>query len=512
MPTVLSSGLVEISKKEYKKLIFAANSLSHSRVVCLIFLSMLYNDIKLIFLYERIDFVGQTKIDKLLELESKIDNSVLAKKRIISLFDEDTFTELNTLMCLNNGGVICGYGYIQGKLCYAFSQDISNNNGAVTALHAEKIDKIYSLAVKTGSPVIAIYDSNGAKIDQGAKMMSCYAKILKKASTVSGIVPQIALVLGVCSGISSMLALSADFVIMNKQAELFMASPFITDAKADAKNAVDCGLACLTGKDDIECIELARNIITLMPQNNLSDGTFTFEYEESLAEASADGCPKDIVKSLADKDSLIELYSEYGKGIYTFLGTLAGNTVGFLITSKQNKIDNNSCQKASKMVNICDAFNIPVVTFVNTIGFDGTAECIKAAAVLSNTYAQATTAKVSVIIGNAFGASYVALACKNLASDITFAWSDAKISALPIESAVEFLWSEKLDGVDDVKAKTAELTEKYINTVASPVEYAINGEIDDVISIESTRQVLINTIDMLGGKRENTLPKKHSTI
>ncbi|MEG0895199.1 MAG: carboxyl transferase domain-containing protein, partial [Oscillospiraceae bacterium] len=125
--------------------------------------------------------MSQSKIDKLFELESKIDNSVLARKRLISLFDENTFTELNNLMCLNNGGVVCGYGYIQGKLCYAFSQDISNNNGAVTALHAEKIDKIYSLAVKTGSPVIAIYDSNGAKIDEGAKMMSSYAKILKKA-------------------------------------------------------------------------------------------------------------------------------------------------------------------------------------------------------------------------------------------------------------------------------------------------------------------------------------------
>ncbi|MEG0895564.1 MAG: carboxyl transferase domain-containing protein, partial [Oscillospiraceae bacterium] len=139
-------------------------------------------------------------------------------------------------------------------------------------------------------------------------------------------------------------------------------------------------------------------------------------------------------------------------------------------------------------------------------------ECIRSAAVLSNTYAQATTPKISIITGNAFGASYVALACNSLASDITMAWSDAKISALPIESAVEFLWSEKLDGIDDVKAKTSELVDEYINTVASPIEYAINGDIDGVISPENTRQVLINTIDMLCNKRESTLPKKHSTI
>ncbi|MEG2814253.1 MAG: carboxyl transferase domain-containing protein, partial [Oscillospiraceae bacterium] len=271
--------------------------------------------------------------------------------------------------------------------------------------------------------------------------------------------------------------------------------------------------ASIVCQDESSAIQQTRKVITMLPNNNLAPTPF-FEFAQSATPIEADGCPKDIVKSIADEDSVIEINTDYANGIFTFMATLAGVSTGFIATSKKNPIDVKSCDKATRFVKTCDAFNIPIITLVNTIGFEMTSDLslIKRSAELSSAYAEATTAKVSVITGKAYGSAYIALGSKNANADITIAWPQAEISALSPDSAVEFLMSDKLAGVADQKTARADLVEEYLNTVASPFEAAKGGFIDKVILPEKTRETLINMFDILASKRETKLPKKHSTI
>lgn len=465
--------------------------------------------------------MSQAKLNKLAELCGKIDQSVPARKRLATLFDADSFVELDAFMADSaNAGVVAGYGLIEGGVVYAYSQDVTADSGAVSKTHAKKIKKVYELAAKTGCPVVCIYDSNGAKLDEANMMLSAYSKILMWSNSLSGVVPQIAVVLGTCGGPSAMLALSSDFVVMSKKAELFMTAPFITKANGDktqdagsAENAAKAGAVSIVCEDDEACLDEVRKLITMLPQNNLS-AVPLFDFTEGSDVIDPVGCPKLIVKAIADADSVIELNKEYSKAIFTFLGTMAGVTTGFIATSRDNPLDASACEKAARFVKICDAYNIPIITLVNTNGFEITADIslIKKSAELASAYAEATTAKISLITGKAYGSAYIALGSKNANADITLAWPQAEISALAPATAVEFLWSDKYKGAENVEAKRQELVDEYIDTVASPFEAAKGGFIENVIAPDTTRSTLINMLDMLSGKRESKLPKKHTTI
>lgn len=462
------------------------------------------------------------KMNKLSELSAKIDLNCKARTRLVSLFDADSFVELDNFLMTgdNTAGVVSGYGLIEGGVVYAFSQDVSVDSGAVSREHAKKIKKVYELAAKTGCPVVSIFDSKGAKLDEGNAVLNSYSKMLMWANNLSGVVPQIAVVLGTCAGIGAMVAASADYIIMSKEAELFLTAPFITKANGDnsknagtAENAAKCGVASIVCEDEAASLEQTRKLITILPQNNLA-AIPLFDFAESNSEIDVEGCPKNIVKTVADADSTIELNAEYGKGVYTFLGTMAGVTTAFITTSKNNPLDSAACSKAARFVKTCDAYNIPIITFIDTPGFELTADIsnIREIAKLSSAYAEATTAKISIVTGRAFGAAYAALGSKNSNSDVTIAWPTAQISALAPDTAVEFLWEDKLKGCDDAKAAHAKLVEEYIDTVASPFEAAKGGYIETVIAPQDTRGTVINMLDMLAGKRESKFPKKHTTL
>lgn len=462
------------------------------------------------------------KQNKLAELTAKIDNEVPARKRLATLFDADSFVELDAFVMADDetAGVIAGYGLIEGGVVYAYSQDVTVKSGAVSKAHAKKIEKVYELAAKTGCPVVCIYDSNGAKLDEANMMLEAYSKALKWSNNLSGVVPQIAVVLGTCAGISAMQAVSADFVIMSKKAELFLNAPFVTDAKGGkvegagtAENAAKAGVVSIVCEDDDKALEETRKILTMLPQNNLAAAPL-FDFAESAKAIDPTACPKLVVEAIADQESLLELNEQYSNGVYTYLGTMAGVTTAFIATSFQNSLDIKACDKATRFVKVCDAFNIPIITLVNTEGFEVTADIslLKKTSELANAYAEATTVKISVITGKAYGAAYVALGSKNANADITIAWPQAEISALCPSTAVEFLWSDKFKGTTDVEATRATLVEEYINTEASPFEAAKGGYIEGVISPENTRASIINMLDMLAGKRETKLPKKHTTI
>ena len=439
-----------------------------------------------------------------------------ARARLALLFDGGEYREFGTYVAEgeNPAGVVTGYGFVNGNPVYAFAQDQSEANGAVGAAQAEKISKVYTLAAKTGAPVVGIYDSNGAFMDGTARSLNAYSLIMKRVAQVSGVVPQIALVAGVCAGSAAMAAAAADFVVMTKDAELFL-TPSFEKGAGSAEAAAKNGVAAIVAEDEQAAAEQVRALINLLPVNNMAMAP-CMEYEAPAAAAGSDLAS--CVDSIADGGSVIELYADYAGAAYTALATVNGSTVAIAATNKTDaKLTEADCAKLSRFVRVADAFSIPVITLVDTLGFDGNAETelagsVKALTRLAGSYAEATTAKISVVTGNAVGAVFVALAGKGCNADFAYATENACIAPLMPEAAVEFLWHDKLKGCDDLTAKRKELAKEYSTTLASAEKAANLGVIDDVIAPADMRAVIASALSMMEGKRVTNLPKKHNNF
>lgn len=439
------------------------------------------------------------------------DTNIQAKERLSLLFDDGVYSEINSRAKEKNAptGVVTAYGYVNGNAVYAFSQDKSVNSGAVGLTQAEKITKLYELAAKTGTPVVGIHDSNGAYVDGSAESLAAYGKMLNAASVISGVVPQISVIAGTCAGSAAMIACSADFVIMTKESELFMAP---NTAAGSAESASESGIASAVCDDDKAAIEKARELINLLPVNNLSPVPM-FEFAESGA--AAGNTLDSIVVAIADADSVVELSAGFGTAAYTALATIGGATAGIAATNKSaEKMTADDCMKLARFIRTCDAFSIPVVTVVDTEGLADldAADGIKAVTTLANSYAEATTAKIAVVTGKAIGPVFIALAGNSSNSDFTYAWENAVIAPFAPVTAVEFMWHDKLEGADDLTAKRNELAAEYEKTTASALAAAENGFIDEIINSADTRAVLTSALDILSGKRSQKLPKKHNNI
>ncbi len=444
-----------------------------------------------------------------------------ARQRITTLFDEGSFKELDSLVKSgeNAASVITGYGHIGGYPCYAFSQDIELAGGAVGRFHAAKIKKLYDLAVKTGNPVIGIFDSNGAAVSEGAEALAAYGDLLAWSSTVSGVVPQISVVAGVCAGSAALLACMADYVIMSKDAQLFINPPSLSDVKGagSAENAAKSGVVSLMCYSDIAAVKAARRIVNLLPSNNLTPVPMS-QFNLPSTKLDADTDADTLVKAIADDESVIELNAQYGTSAYTALCTLSGVTVGIAATNKANsKLTADDSSKLARFVRGCDAFSIPVITFVDTEGFEPSSQeelsgSIRDMAKLAHSYAEATTVKLTVVTGKAYGSAYIILAGTNAGSDLTFAWEGAVITALAPEAAVEFMSHDKLKGAEDVDKKRAELAAEYVSEHCSAEQVAAKGYIERVISPAQTREALITALEITAGKRVSRMPKKHSNI
>ena len=447
-----------------------------------------------------------------MQIEKNMDCQ--ARTRLSYLFDDGKYTEINSYAKENDclTGVVTAYGYVNGNAVYAFSQDKSINNGAVGPAHAAKIAKLYSLAAKTGTPVIGIHDSNGAFVNGTAESLTAYGELINAASVISGVVPQISVVAGTCAGSAALFACSSDFIIMTKDAEFFMTPAFTKENSGSASDAAANGIAAAVCDDDKAAIEKAKELINLMPVNNLAPLPM-FEYNEPETAVSADF--NSLINGVCDAESIIELYAEFGKASYTALATVNGATVGIAATNKtSDKLTDADCSKLSRFIRTCDAFAVPVITFVDTEGFDAADAIsgVKSMTQLANCYAEATTAKISVITGKAVGPAFIALAGKDISSDFTYIWESACVSPLAPLSAVEFLWHDKLKGAADVNAKRNELVEEYKATLASAESAAASGAVDEIISASSTREAIISALDILSSKRVTKLPKKHNNI
>ena len=444
-----------------------------------------------------------------MQTEKNLDSA--ARRRLAALFDDGAYTEVGSLSMEKESlaSVITAYGYVNGSLVYAFSQDNTVNSGAVGTVHAQKIAKLYSLAAKTGRPVVGIHDSNGAFIDGTVDSLNAYGEMIGTAASVSGVVPQISVIAGVCAGSAAMLACSADFVVMTKDAELYVAP----NGKSTAADAAKAGTAAVVCDDDDAAISAAKELLRLIPENNLT-AVPVYEYEEN-AFASGNTL-SDTVNNTADADSVTELYEGFGKASYTALATVAGSTAGIVATNKtKDKLTADDSAKIARFVRTCDAFGIPVITFVDTEGFDGEGEAagsVRNMTMLAGAYAEATTAKVTLVTGKAYGPAFVALASKGANADFTFAYEDAVISPLAPVTAVEFLWHEKLAGAANAAAKREELAKEYIAEYATAEKAAYRNAVDEVISPAQTRTKLAEALEILSGKRVSRLPKKHNNL
>ena len=442
---------------------------------------------------------------------SKAVSEVEASKgymRLQKLFDDATFTQVDAF-AKSEGGyaeAVAGYGYINGTGIYAIAQNSDLSGGAMSQAQAAKIKKVYDLAQKTGVPVITIYDSIGGRLTEGSQLLTAYGEILKMSSALSGVIPQISVVLGPCLGTQALIAACGDVVIAAKGAEFSLD----VNTGSTAEKAFENGTAHLLAEDEEDAIAIARDVASMLPANNIETAA-GFEFADA-SENVADNTPaNDIPEFVADDGSYLELSAAYGDDAVTALATLTGITVGF-VSAGAKILSGDACKKIARFVRFCDAFSIPVITFVDSEKFC----CLKSAARVSSAYAEATTAKISVITGEAYGALYVALAGTGSNADITFAYPNASVSPLnPYASAVIMLGDEigkELKGSANPQADKEALVAKFKAENCSVFEAAANGYVEDVITPSATRAKLASALDMLIGKRVQRLPKKHNNL
>lgn len=442
---------------------------------------------------------------------SKAVSEVEASKgymRLQKLFDDATFTQVDAF-AKSEGGyaeAVAGYGYINGTGVYAIAQNSDLSGGAMSQAQAAKIKKVYDLAQKTGVPVITIYDSIGGRLTEGSQLLTAYGEILKMSSALSGVIPQISVVLGPCLGTQALIAACGDVVIAAKGAEFSLD----VNTGSTAEKAFENGTAHLLAEDEEDAIAIARDVASMLPANNIETAA-GFEFADASENVADNTLANDIPELVADDGSYLELSAAYGDDAVTALATLTGITVGF-VSAGAKILSGDACKKIARFVRFCDAFSIPVITFVDSEKFC----CLKSAARVSSAYAEATTAKISVITGEAYGALYVALAGTGSNADITFAYPNASVSPLnPSASAVIMLGDEigkELKGSANPQADKEALVAKFKAENCSVFEAAANGYVEDVITPSATRAKLASALDMLIGKRVQRLPKKHNNL
>ena len=462
--------------------------------------------------------------------EQRDAGKLTARERIEKLADAGSFVELFALVSQNEegAGVITGYATIEERPVYIFAQDFTVRGGAMGKAQAAKIVKLLDLALKTGAPVLALMDSAGVRIDEGAQAMSAYSEIYHKLARMSGVCPIVSVVLGPCIGGAALLTQLADIsIIAEKVGQLMVFGPQVmaamngmavnADEFGGAKVAAEMGACALTAANEDEALLKAKQVLALLPSSNLEDSEIVDTDDMSRLLPAVDPADADaLIAALADNGTAIELYADYGKHIKTVLCRMGGRTVA--IVAANGKLCAACLQKAARFVRFADCYSIPVVSLLNTCGVEVSSIreqgwLFKAQSQLLYAYAEATTAKLAVVTGDAIGQAYVAMGGKGNA-DVTYAWPGAVISALTPEAAVAVLYSKQVkeDKELSVEAARAKYADEYIAEVAGAVKAATTGMIDDIIDPAKTRALLISAMEMLASKRESNPPKKHGNL
>lgn len=428
-----------------------------------------------------------------------------AVSRLAALFDDGVFTQIDSYAKGANGDteVIAGFGNINSVQCYAFAQNSEVNSGAITVAQCSKIKKVYSLAKKTGCPVIGVYDSNGVQLTEGFEVLNAYGEIVKAATEISGVIPQISIIDGACLGTTALMANMADVVVAVKESDFYVTAPSDATVEETSKQ----GGVDIVADDFDGAVNEVKKLVALLPQNNLQGVGFSGEYNQSALISNDASSVEDIVYSITDDDISVELKKEYAENVITLFGCVQGCTTG-IIAFKGDSLCPACCYKAESFVKLCDAFNIPIITIANANGLakNNEAQMLVALTKLTSAYSTATCPKISLITSQSVGSAYITLAGKGANADFTLAWENAVASPLDVEGAVAFIFNDRLANGED----RALLEAEYKNTLGSAYSAAACGAIDDIFAPEETRAKICEYLGIIINKRETTIPRKHS--
>ena len=508
--------------------------------------------------------------DKIKELEKKLKKvsegdqvridkqhkagKMTARERIESLLDADSFVELDAMVKHRSNnfgldkkrpdgdGVVTGHGTINGRIVYLFAQDFTVFGGALGEAHAQKICKVMDLAAKTGCPIIGLNDSGGARIQEGVVSLGGYAEIFYRNVTSSGVIPQFSLILGPCAGGAVYSPAMTDFTLMVKDtSHMFITGPDVIKTVtheevtfeelggAITHNSVS-GVAHLACESEEDMFESLRELISFVPQNNMESLPITpytkeesegiLELDEIIPDTST--VPYDMLDliNLICDDPLFEVQPHWAKNIITGFGRLRGHPIGVVANQPSvlaGCLDIDASTKAARFVRFCDAFNIPLVTFVDVPGFlPGTEQehggIIRHGAKLLYAFSEASVPKLTVITRKAYGGAYDVMASKHIRADLNLAWPTAEIAVMGADGAVNIIFRKDIGEAEDPEKAHKELSDNYKDKFASPYVAAEMGYIDRVIFPRETRKELILGLERYGNKRENQPKRKHGNI
>ncbi len=474
-----------------------------------------------------------------------------ARERILLLLDEGTFEEWDMFVehrCNDFGmadnkipgdGVVTGYGMINGRLVFVFSQDFTVFGGALSEAHAEKICKIMDQAMKVGAPVIGINDSGGARIQEGVASLGGYAEVFQRNVMASGVIPQISLIMGPCAGGAVYSPAMTDFIFMVKDSSyMFVTGPevvkTVTHEEVSAEglggavtHTTKSGVADMAFENDVEALMLMRRFFNYLPLSNREKAPFRESDDPSdRLDMSLDTLVpdnpnksydmKELILKVVDDGDFFELQPDYAKNIVIGFARLGGQSVGIVANNPMvlaGCLDIRSSIKAARFVRFCDAFNIPVLTFVDVPGFmPGTSQeyggIIKHGAKLLYAFAECTVPKVTVITRKAYGGAYDVMSSKHLRGDVNFAWPSAEIAVMGAKGAVEIIFREDKNDPEKLAAREAEYKARFAN----PFVAGSRGYIDDVIQPHETRKRICRSLTMLSEKKVDNPWRKHGNI
>ena len=494
---------------------------------------------------------GQDKIDK-----QHQSGKHTARERINLLLDEGSFVELDAYVTHRGTkfgmektvapyeGVVTGHGTVDGRLVFVYAQDFTVIGGSLGEMHAKKICKVMDLAIKAGAPIIGINDSGGARIQEGIDSLAGFGDIFMRNTMSSGVIPQIAVIMGPCAGGAVYSPAIQDFIFMvDNTSQMFITGPQVVSAVTGEKVSANelggaathntkSGVAHFEYENETQCIEGIKTLLGYLPSNNLDPAPEYLCTEDDMnriseklmnlvpVEANRAYDMKDVITEIVDTNSFFEIQKSFATNMIIGLARFGGRTAG--IVANQPKVsagalDVNSSDKAARFVRFCDAFNIPIVTLTDVPGYlPGVAQeqggIIRHGAKLLYAYCEATVPKINIIVRKAYGGAYIAMSSKHVGADMVFAWPSAEIAVMGPDGAANIVFKREIAASEDPVATRQEKIAQYREELANPYEAAKRGYIDDIIEPDATRPRIIAALEMLYTKRENRPSKKHGNI
>ena len=477
-----------------------------------------------------------------------------ARERLQLLLDEGSFEEIGKFVTHRSkdfgmekeiypgDGVVTGYGTINGRLTYVFSQDFTVFGGSLSETHAEKIVKIMDLAIQNGAPVIGLNDSGGARIQEGVVSLGGYADIFHRNVKSSGVVPQLSAIMGPCAGGAVYSPAITDFILMVEQTSyMFVTGPNVVKTVTHENvtseelggaqtHASKSGVTHFACANEVECIDHIKRLLGYMPQNCEEDApVYPYEVGDEQRTKLNHIIPanpnqpydiKDVIEELADTDSFLEVHKHYAENIVVGFARIAGRSIGIVANQPAflaGVLDINSSKKGARFVRFCDAFNIPLLVIVDVPGFlPGTDQewngIITNGAKLLYALSEATVPKITMITRKAYGGAYDVMNSKHIGADLSYAWPTAEIAVMGAKGAAEIIFKKEISEATDPQAKLKEKETEYLEKFANPYGAAARGFIDEVIMPEETRAKLIKGFKMLENKVVPMPKKKHGNI